>query len=181
MIIRKARAGDCNEILKIAESLNVKDVKSNNGGFLVYVLDKKGYKDRIKDSDYFYVAEDEGNVKGFLMCYSSIALEKIYSSSKIAHEDDLIKYVLTQKKPFLFGDQIGIKNEFSRTGIGRSLMEKIILDMKNENIFDFYACILHDPVKNNASISFTKSFGFGFLKEIKNKDGRVWGVYLLKL
>ncbi|MFA5992200.1 MAG: GNAT family N-acetyltransferase [Candidatus Pacearchaeota archaeon] len=178
MRIRRAVAGDCDQIVNIAKSIKINYSPQNNG-FLVYVLSPKEYLSRIRASRYFYVAEDGDEIKGFLMCYDSNTIVDL--RKKLEHEDGVISFLLGQKKPFVFGDQIGVRPSNQRSNTGRSMLETLFKDMKNSKVNTCYVAILHEPVRNRASIRFCSSLGFKVVGEVTNMDEHVWGVYRKEL
>jgi len=176
--IRNAKLSDSEGIYKLAESVKINFENPQKYGFLVY---SKDYKKIIKYSKYFYVIKKEENILAFLMCYDNQILEKLISFGEFSHEDKIIEFVSKQKKPYLFGDQIAVSQKNNLKGIGKKLMLRLFRDMINNNITDIYVGILHEPIKNMASLNFCNSFGFSQIAEVKNKDNLVWGIYKLNI
>jgi GNAT superfamily N-acetyltransferase len=181
MIIRKAKTGDESAIELIANSIKLKDKGPNNKGFLVYILNKEDYQKRIQLSDYFYVAELDNKIIGFLMCYDDETLTHLKNMKLIRHEDSIANYLISQNKPFVFGDQIGVLYDYSNKDVGSSLIKHLIEDMKKDDINKLYVAILHKPFKNKASLDFCKKLGFRFIEEVENDDKKVWGICLLNI
>lgn len=183
MTIRQATPDDARAIVEIAQSLKL-DLSVHPtflwNGFLVYPLNEEQYKQRIRSTPYFYVDDcsNEGiGITGFLMCYDDETLRKLTQNGDISHQDAEVKYVLEQKKPFIFGDQIGVRKEWARCGSGTELIRRLFGDMGNNGVRDMYVGILQKPVTNNTSIHFCAGFGFDKINEVQNPDETVWGIW----
>ena len=183
MVIRKATPDDAQKVHQIAESIRINYGNPQRNGFLVYVLSEEQYRYHIERSSKFYVSEDvDGEVDGFLMCYDSEALRLLRRTlRKLDHEDGLIDFVLCQETPFIFGDQIGVQSDRRKMDIGRLMMQQLFEDMIEFQIPTIYVGILHEPVRNEASIGFVEYLGFFEAKKVRNRDGHVWGIYRLDL
>ena len=64
-----------------------------------------------------------------------------------------------------------------RAFIGTALMSTLFQDMRERKIKNMYVAILHQPVRNEASISFVEKLGFSELEEVVNPDHYTWGIY----
>ncbi len=172
------------QVLEIAQEAKIdpKTTKpeSAKSGFLVYPLDRESYEQRAKGNDFFITFGEEGKVKGFLMCYDRAFLQKLINEGKMGHEDGIISYLTNRTAPdenFLYGDQIGISAENRNREAGTILMEKVFAEMKDRNMRKMYVAILHDPIRNEASINFVGRLGFENVADVTNSDGLVWGLY----
>jgi len=172
------------EVLEIAQEASVDpknaDQKTTKKGFLVYPLSKERYEQRAKENDFFVTFSEQGQVKGFLMCYDRAFLQKLIDEGEIGHEDGIVSYLKNQTEPednFLYGDQIGISSENRTKEAGTILMEKIFAKMKDRNMRNMYVAILHNPIRNEASINFVGRLGFNNVADVSNADGLVWGIY----
>ena len=181
MLIRPAAKKDVPYITKLADSIKIDYKNPQKNGFLVYVLNKSKYGIRQEVSKFFYVAEENKKIIGFLMCYDNFTLEELLKNKELNHEDSICNFILNQKGPYIFGDQIGISNNKTSQGVGLGLINKLIEDMKKEDIKTMYVCILHKPVFNKASFNFCKKIGFKKVAEITNSDKHIWGIYKLEL
>jgi predicted GNAT superfamily acetyltransferase len=177
MEIRPAILSDAKRICFIANEVRLNYDMPQKSGFLVYGLSEEKYAHRIDKSRYFYVAEKEGIVEAFFMCYDKKTLMMLASEKCLDHENGIVKFLFAQKEDFIFGDQIAVSNECKRGGAGRELMYMLFSDMKQNKIQMMYAAILHRPVKNKASIEFCSALGFEALAEVNNKDDYIWGMY----
>ena len=70
MMIRKATSAALAGICAVADSVRLDTEQIQESGFLVYVLDKHGYADRLDESDLFLVAIDQDEVVGFRLLSS---------------------------------------------------------------------------------------------------------------
>jgi L-amino acid N-acyltransferase YncA len=175
MEIRKANTKDVKSIQKIAESLSLNPKQPQKKGFLVYVLDNNEYSARI-NSSYFYVAEENGKILGFLMCYDKENLIKLIKEGEIKHEEGIIKYLNKKEGSFIFGDQIGILSEHTLKGIGKAMTQRLFQDMTKNGVEELIVCVSHFPL-NSASTAFVKHLGLKKEAQIINTDGHEWDVY----
>ncbi len=175
--IRRAVVEDVSKIRKLAESLRINLNKPQEGGFLVHVTYTQGYAARLAKNPFFYVAEREGEMAGFLMCFEDKALENLVQRGVMTAEDNTFDFIFSQPRPFLVVDQIGVDRDYARQGVGRALMQGLFDDPRGIKIKDLYAEILHAPARNQTSINFFSSLGFRGIKELTNSDNNTWGIY----
>ncbi len=176
MVVRKVTSEDAEKICLLANSIRLDNTEPQKEGFLVYVLDEEQYRSRTISS-FFYVAETDLNFDGFLMCYDYEILKKLAQRGLIGHEDKVIEFIIGQQEPYIFGDQIGVDVGKNNQGIGKALIEQLFQDMKAIDISTIYVAILHKPIRNEASISFCRVFGFEQIAEVTNRDETTWGIY----
>ena len=176
--IRKANIEDLEQIVEIAQKVELNRDSSKKEGFIVYVLDSESYTSRIEISNHFYVAESEEGLWGYLMCYSQDEFQQIYNSGELNHEDNLSQVISKIEGKFIFRDQIALMPGTERNGIGNALMKKLFEDMQNEGIFRMYVGVLEEPMRNLASEKFVVALGFYKFESINNGDGTQWGIYL---
>lgn len=176
--IEHANPTDAQKVWSLAESVRLNYQKPQKEGFLVYVLNKDQYLQRIITSPFFYVAKTiDADIEGFLMCYDDKTLQQLITNSELSHEDGITKFLTQQPAPYIYGDQIGINNCHAQTGIGNAMMKNLFKEMQTKNIDTMYVAIMHHPIKNTASINFCSKLGFTQVAEITNIDSRVWGIY----
>jgi N-acetylglutamate synthase-like GNAT family acetyltransferase len=180
MIVKHAKPEDAQRVCELANILKIKQNDKSQSGFLIYPLNESGYNIRTK-SKYFYIAEDNSKIDGFLMCYDSNTLNNYLKDGLLSHEDGLVGFVAKQTQPFVFGDQIGVNPDNKRKNLGTEMMNELFKNMKKNNIFTMYVGILHKPTKNITSISFCNKIGFKEIAEVTNEDKTVWGIYKLEL
>lgn len=184
--VENAKDENIAEIATIAQEVKIDpkniDAEKAKGGFLVYNLDESGYKKRL--NDFFLTFSEENKVRGFIMSYDKSFLEQLIQSGEIAHEDGIMQYLQTEIDPadnFIFGDQIAISKDNRNKEAGTKLMENTLSRMQSMDINNMYVAILHQPIRNEASINFVGRFGFNHTKEVTNSDGLVWGIYHLNI
>ena len=172
------------EVLEIAQEASIDpknaDQKTTRKGFLVYPLSKERYEKRANENDFFVTFSEQGQVKGFLMCYDRAFLQKLIDDGEIGHEDGIIGYLTSHtddEDNFLYGDQIGISSDNRTREAGTILMEKVFAKMRERNMRNMYVAILHGPIRNEASINFVGRLSFNNVAEVTNSDGLVWGIY----
>ena len=182
MSIRRAKQEDAERIHKLAKSLWIDWSNPQRKGFLVNKRTEQHYAART-ESPFFYVAEDNSRLAGFLMCFDSSTFRKFAAQGIINPSEGDVKFMLNQKDSWVFGDQIGIDPKLSRNKIGSAMMKQLFSDMDERAIKDMYVSILHKPVRNYASIDFCTGLGFKHLKgaDAENQGGTTWGMYHLKL
>ncbi len=178
MRIRHAQESDAAQIHSLATELSIQNGRTSDQGFLVYVLSEQEYRLRIGTSDFFYVAQQEGQICGFLMCYSDKTLLALIAANAVAHEDGIMLFVQQQGKPFIFGDQIGVRSD---DGASILLMQKLLTDAKEHQINKMYVAILERPIPNQASKQFCSKLGFQHKATVRNSDGYEWGIYELTI
>src|SRR3989344_2945 len=75
-------------------------------------------KTRVKESKFFYVAEDSKNIIGFLSAYTDIILRKLDLS-----EDKIIQHILKNRHRFVYYDQLALRKVYQGKGIGKLLLK----------------------------------------------------------
>lgn len=183
--IKRAEEEDLAKISDIAQGIKINpwDVKKEDcrDGFLVYSLDEEDYQKRL--NDFFLTFKQNDKIIGFLMCYDRNFLEKLIQENEISHEDGITDFLtnLPSDADFVFGDQIGVLAENRKSNIGKRMMEELFKEMTQKKISNMYVAILQEPICNEVSINFVSGFGFKKIKDIRNTDNSVWGIYHLEL
>ena len=175
--IRDAKPEDVKRIYELAKSVKLDKEKPHANGFLVYILDEDGYREKMELSDLFYVAEENGEIVAFFMGYDDKFIEQLMESSEIKKDDPVFSFVMKQKRPFVFGYQLAVDYNHSYRGIGKMLMDRLFEDMLKKGITEVYADILHKPIENTASKNFVISIGCKFIRDVDEGDGYIWGIY----
>ncbi len=175
--IRKPTLADATAIFQLAQSLKLNKNNPQENGFLVYVTSEEGYRIRIQRTPYFYVAERDGELIGYLYCFDDKTTKQLADEGILTGEDVTFPFLFKQKKPFILADQMGIMRKYSYQGIGKALFDEFFKDIIGKNLDALYAEILHRPIRNHASISFCKSIGFEDINELMNSDSHTWGIY----
>ncbi len=174
--IRKTTLADAVQIHNLAQSLKLNKNNPQENGFLVYVTDLEGYKTRIKSTPYFYIAERDGEIIGYLYCFDDATLKELEEKGILAGEDVTFPYLFSQKKPFILADQMGVMRKYSYQGIGKALFDEFFKDIIGKEV-TLWAEVLHNPARNHASISFCESLGFEHVETLTNSDNHTWGLY----
>jgi ribosomal protein S18 acetylase RimI-like enzyme len=181
MNVRHAKLRDIEGIKKVAEAVRYKPEDPKQKSSIVYVLTPEEYAQRIRDSRFCYVGEDEGIARGFLICLDDDILGSM-SQRKLFHHDGILPFLSQQQRPYVFGETIAVNPDYTRRRVGRLMMEALFKDMKNAGIHNMHVLIRHSPDRNDNSIDFCRSFGVDYQgKEVVNSDKKfVWGVYSLR-
>ncbi|MBP7134113.1 GNAT family N-acetyltransferase [Patescibacteria group bacterium] len=183
--IERAVEADVPSIASIGRKLKIDVVNPDPAiigkGFLVYALPPEGYSRRL--NPHFTVAKEGDTLLGYLMCYDNVLLTQLIADGSIGHEDGITNFITSQEPTdrFVYGDQIGIDYENHRTGIGSGLMQQNFEHMREEGIRKMYVAILHQPLKNEASISFCTRLGATCVGEVQNRDGIMLGIYRFEI
>jgi GNAT superfamily N-acetyltransferase len=169
--VRKARVGDAGIIRKISVRLTVSRT-SKSVGFVEYEtpgLDE--LRSRIELSDFFYVAEENGKVIGFLSAYSKTSLERLKFNN-----DKIVEFILKKKEKFIYWDQLGIEEEFQKKGFGRKLIERFVRDVEYSKYGVIFGAVCYKPRKK-ISIGLLEKLGWKLFEKIKIYNGLVFGIY----
>jgi len=167
--IRKAVPDDAPEILKVVESVHIKNLKNLDSGFLDGAkLDLGYYLKLIEERSLFYVAEVGGRIVGFAVAYP---FGKHWRQNREYYLE------LFSGKGFMFIQHIGVVPAFQKTGIGRNLYERLFHDSGAEM---FVAGVAKEP-RNAASEAFHRSMGFKKADEHTWDDGVTGFVYVKNL
>src|SRR3989344_3549719 len=90
------------------------------------------------------------------------AIEEICAENLVQNRQDLAKKV-------------------GYNGVGSALLETLIKTAKEKNFKTIICRIIHQPIKNLASIAFHQKFGFRLEGERERSDGYVAGLYVKNL
>lgn len=177
MIIRNAQEKDAALVEKIVLELNISRKSRKKTGFVEYLpIPLAQWKKRIKYNPYFYVVEDTRNIVGFLAAYAHDFLKM----TSFKH-DQLVQYILTKEPPFIYWDQLAIREDYQGKGIGKSLIQHLLKKLLDTHHISIYGPIAHKPHSNIISIHMLKSFGWEQIDKIEVYDGLVFGIYCKKI
>ncbi|MDX9918026.1 MAG: GNAT family N-acetyltransferase [Gudongella sp.] len=156
--VRKARLGDEKGVYEVACSVSC-GKKDSHKGFLMdnYSEDPQYYleyfRDRIKNLNYFFVAEMYGRIVGFTLSYRKSMWVR-YNPEWIRS----IKWHPAFKKryleDFVLIDKIAVSADYTGEGIGGMIENKLKRQMKAQGVRHILSETLVDPTPNLASISF---------------------------
>lgn len=152
--IRKAKLEDMKKVMEI----NRKELPENYSADFFYEM-LKNY------GDFFFVAEVEGNIVGYVMSRAETSFS--FSSSP----------------PFFLRGHVvslAVSSEFRRMKIGSSLMQSVHEEFKKHGIREVY---LEVRVDNDPAISLYKKLGYSIVKRIPYyyADGTDAYMMILKL
>ncbi|TNC82996.1 MAG: hypothetical protein C9356_00680 [Oleiphilus sp.] len=175
--IRPAKREDLPSVLAIAQSRSLasQDTDSaSQSGFLVSGFSMAAYEHYLSAARYFYVADNAGEIQGFLLAYDSEAI------SPDETLNTLLRYNLID--PFVLIKQICVADGAGGQGIASGLYSHLF---KSADTPRFAASVVIEPY-NHASVSFHERRGFQKLCDIvpsEDPDGlrRLRGVWFRDL
>ncbi|MES9970521.1 MAG: GNAT family N-acetyltransferase [Candidatus Thiodiazotropha sp.] len=166
--VRSARAGDIDEIVRIARSyprMNRYEHESSVG-FLVSDYQASDYLKHLDSASIFLVALESNKIVGFLLSYPCTETEDISIKERIAaYKHD--KCILIK--------QICVDADTAGKGVGKTLYEHLFSIYPG---YIFFAAIVTRP-RNLASIKFHENLGFGNLFSFTPEDGIERGMWKL--
>jgi ribosomal protein S18 acetylase RimI-like enzyme len=172
VIVRRATPGDLDGICAVAESVRLNPLHAQEGGFLVYVLDRQGYADRLAASDLFYVAIDRDEVVGFLLCYDDRTVVDLVEQGVLSDDMLRARAVAGCDGRWIYGDQLAVHPAHACQEVGISLAWELYRQLRNRGSDSVFVAILHDP-PNTRSKAFCEALGFVFKGALRYKDGFV--------
>lgn len=160
VLVRRASLDDADEIYNIACSVG-NTVKDPYQGFLVddYTSDPDYYKSMFRQSilelDHFYVAQKNNRLLGFLMAYTKeqwLRSNRNWLEEIVWHPE----FDRSRTEKFVMVSKTATRANFTSRGIGSSLYNSMIKDIKASGISDIFAETVVHPVPNFASLAFRK-------------------------
>lgn len=152
--IRQAAASDVPGLHALAETWLLENQEfPEKTGFLVSNFSIDEYHQSLEKTDYFWVAEDNEGLCGFLLAYPSDAIE----SDEIINS--CLKYSLTEE--FLLIKQICVVQ--GKKGVASQLYSELI--RKNEHGL-LLAAVVNEPM-NRKSVDFHRRKGFDHLLDMR--------------
>src|SRR3989344_231715 len=178
MKVRVATIADAKAIEEIcSENLvqNRQDLAEKEG-FLVTKVTESDAQKMIGDLHHLCLAaESEGEIVGYL---TACRLDKSGADTLSQVSILEISKKLPQEK-IIFYKHIAKKVGYN--GVGSALLETLIKTAKEKNFKTIICRIIHQPIKNLASIAFHQKFGFRLEGERERSDGYVAGLYVKNL
>ena len=174
LFIREAIPADAPAIKSIA-SEHVTTLqslpKTGDNGFLTISLLKDEYARQIEFFTHTYVAEKDGRVAGYLLGSTVAGIARFYQGRKMpATMADIIE-ICEPDDIYVFQVAAGKKNQ--RQGILKSICNYLDTKVKGVRLL---AHIVHEPVKNSASVAFFETQGYILNCEL-SYDGWTLGLY----
>ncbi len=174
--IRFATVSDAAAMSEIASSnlVPIQDLSEYvDKGFTIWPRDEAAYRMAIEHSDNVLIAEEDGAVVGHFLAYSLPVFRLL--DEFMACEDKINRYLQEHySDDVIFMDQVTILRSHHRKGIGRKFDEFMVKNSPHNNLW--VTDIVHEPVRNQASIDFFVSRGFYQVCE-KKQDDWVLGIY----
>lgn len=171
--VRKVKREDLSQVLEIAQSFSLSKLtrdQAAKSGFLVSEFSLEAYERYLQSNHYFFVAESQHKIVGFLLAYES---------SDIPPNETLNTLLKTNlQNSFVLIKQICVAKGSTGLGIASRLYQHLFETATTPR---FAAAIVMEPY-NEASISFHERKGFNKLCDIvppEDADGilRLRGVW----
>lgn len=162
--IRKATLEDTEAVFTVASSVGASKKEAYNG----FLMDnyassprkfKKFFADKIKELEYFYIAESNGQPLGFLMGYTKEEWLK-YNPEWIDDISWSPAFDMQKTENFVLTDKIATHAEFTGNGIGSKIYKQYMKDLAEDGIYNIFSETLVSPTPNFASLSFRKKQKF---------------------
>ncbi|MFA5953319.1 MAG: hypothetical protein WC812_01875 [Candidatus Pacearchaeota archaeon] len=175
MIIRQAEEKDINEILGLFEKLQINlNYSDNKPGFFKYSKSYEELKNFL--NPYFFVAENQGKVKGFNLACSVSFLKNNFSNTSSLEKKFILKNV---QGNYVYVDSFAVE-DYSKLISGR-VAEKLFNNLMNlskkRNVSKLIGCVCHEPYYNSRSANCLVNNGFKLTNEIKIEDNILLGLY----
>lgn len=158
--IRHATISDAQDVCDIANSNTLSDLsdEQREDGFLVSKFSVSDYEKYINTNKYFFVLEEKGEIKAFLLAYDVYELD----------DSLIVNQFIKQhaKNPFVVIKQICVKRNSFKKGFAKQLYN-YFLGLTNS---DIYLAVVLEPL-NKSSIYFHKKMGFKQAFIVKPEDG----------
>ena len=159
--IRPAHQDDLLEVARIGSSLDrdaLEDAESVRTGFLVSHFTLEQYADLLVRSDFFYVAEAEGEVVGFVIAYGN---------DRIQPDEWLNLRMLEYFPNVTVIKQVAVDARYSGRGIGSRLYETVVDRNRQTPVI---AAVVAEP-ENRASMALHRKAGFQPFLSLTPPDG----------
>ena len=157
--VRKADVSDINDIFNVAASVGTSE-KVAEQGFLVddYLSKPAHYKKKIRNwienLEHFYVAEYD-KIYGFMIAYTRE--EWLRDNPDWLHDvywnPDFVK---SWTEKFIVVDKTAVYADLTGIGIGSLIYERLLDDLRAEDIGHIFAETIISPQPNFASLQFRK-------------------------
>lgn len=166
LLVRRALFNDMEDVSHLADINHLRSKGNPDKGFLVSGYTLEDYQRVYYETNLFYVVEEDGDVRGFILGYKQEDL----NYSEVVNKS-IRDYAGSE---FLVVKQICVDPYIQGRGYGRALFQKFIQESENLQR-GIYLSIVLEPY-NKTSVSFHKSLGFSKVFEIVPEDGFLRGV-----
>jgi ribosomal protein S18 acetylase RimI-like enzyme len=165
MRIRPGTLADIAFVSTLSDALTV-SCDDPADGFVNYPsVDESEWSRRILNNPHFIIAEDGGRV-GFLAGYRNDFLAQLPRNGVFEH-------MHSKKGPYIYLDQIGVRECARRRGVGRALLEHLL---RVEANLPFFGAVVEVPHRNVAIERLLEKLAFS-PEEIFYADGLGFRVY----
>jgi len=158
--IRKAEVEDVDDIIHVASSVGKGKNESYNGFLMDNYRDnklhfKRVFQEKIQNLEFFYVAEKQKKVIGFLIGYTK---EEWLLDNPNWIEEILWNpnFDLEITKDFVLSDKMAILANYTGRGVGSKIYKRFMNDMNTLGYKYLFSETIIDPIPNFASLSFRK-------------------------
>ena len=173
MVVRNANIDDANSVRQISLDSSISRNSNEITGFVEFETpSEEEYKIRIKDNPFFYVAEENGEIIGFLANYTNDFLKRLKLDN-----DEIMKHILVKPFLFIYSEQVAVTEKYRMKNVAQNLYKKFFNDARTNGYKIIYGVVSHHPIRNIASIKLVEKLGFREIQEIKVYDGLVFGAY----
>jgi len=173
MIIRKATVNDAEKIREISLKYNVSRFSKKKGFVEFNTPNIERYSQMIDKNPYFYVAEEDNTLAGFLSSFSSQRLRDSFGK-----EDQIVNYLLLRKKePFIYTEQIAVLTKYMRKCTGNYLFSRLFHDLADSEYSKVWCAVSHKPNRNVPAMKTAERQGFKLNEEIEVYNGLIFGIY----
>jgi predicted GNAT superfamily acetyltransferase len=169
-VCRRALASDAPAIAVLAKQLQLQagdDIDhAVSHGFLVFAKPEEAYQNRFTASRYCIVAEQEGEITGFLVAHDRVELDAL--GSDLGYMQSLKEYLFgLPYSHWVYIDQIAVSANSQHQGIGQQMHDYLCNQSPKSVII---AGVTHMPVPNERSLGFFTRNGHILKKELQEGE-----------
>ena len=158
--IRKAKIEDIDGIINVASSVGKGKNESYNGFLMDNYMDnklhfKKVFQEKIQKLEFFYVAEKQKKVIGFLIgdTKDGWLMDNPNWIEEVSWNPN---FDFEKTKKFVLLDKIAVLANYTGRGIGSKIYKRFMNDMNTLGYKNLFSETIIDPTPNFASLSFGK-------------------------
>jgi len=172
MKIRLAVPNDCKAIRQLSLDYSIDRFSDEISGFVDFQTPSEDeYALRINSNSFFYVAEFNGEVIGFISGYNSTQLKKLNSNN-----DPIKSQILLNGNNLVYIEQLAVTVQFRRRRVGSSLLAKLISVANQLWISEIFGVVSLSPKLNQSSLELLLKSGFILCDDTTVND-LTFGVY----